>query len=746
MVDPPPTRASLADSLEDEQLVDRLRTVTGSGRELELRRKLEALAAGQYEILETLGQGAGGVVFKARDLKLKRLLAIKCFAAAGDEHAVARAFEEARLLANVTHPNIASVYAISESTAVPFIAMELVDGFPITQALAGRPVREQVSAFAQALGAVAALHRAGLTHRDLKPANILVNSQGQVKLVDFGIARVVNALSPAQGTPAYLAPEQSAGQAAQPSADVFSAGVVLFEMLTGQRPFVGPTRREVLTAIRQGDPPLPRSLREEIPGAMQAICLTAMEKEPGRRYPSAHEFLLDLRRWMEGQPVLANPTLLAATLEHGIDRHVTDIRRWQGDRMISARECDYFLDKYGRLRQRQESWVLDSRRISFSQVVLHLGVWSCAVSAFLMLAFPWPGLHWARPALPAALSAILLVGGSLLWRRGVPRVALVMLIGGTVILPVAVATALAHFRILAVPQPDRELLSGLATNNQLLIATAVFVLMSLAAWRATRTAAFAILSAISLIAFVTVGFGRLGLRTQWEAGHFDTVAGWYLGLGAVLLLIAMAWDLRWRIESFASPFYVFALFFLLSSLTVIARFGPTLQWLHLTGAAQGDVLGRQIDYSFMINGVLYLTVGFLVDRSASSAWLRWIGNLLFWLAPSHLLLPVLHLEDQWPIGATGWTVPELILPVAALAFVFISVPKQMKSFFFSGLFYAAIAVQRLTARHFEDRFAWPVSLAAAGLLLTLIAWRRPAWLDAKHSRTRDANSKLPKVS
>jgi serine/threonine protein kinase len=716
----------------DDQLVSQLRGAMGLEEEASLRQRLQRETAGAYEVLDTLGSGAGGVVFKAHDEKLNRLVAIKCpwpSPPSEKRDGLAALFREARHLAVSSHPNIAAVHAISEKPDVPFIVMEFVDGAPITEALAGRAIGEQTEAFAHVLGAVEELHRCGLVHRDLKPGNILVDRHGVVKLVDFGIAQESTPgqfASRPEGTPAYLAPEQAAGEPTRPTADVFSLGVILFELLTGQRPFGGASESAVLAAVRLANPPLPRSLRDQIPGDLQAICLTALEKDPARRYPSAHEFLLDLERFSRGEVVWADPTLLTNVLDHGIAKHLGDIQRWKNDRVISARECDYFLERYSQLRQREGAWVLDSRRISFSQVVLHLGAWSCAVAAFLMLIFPWPRIGRARCELPAALFVSLLAGGIALWHRGTRRVGIVLLIGSGIIIPIAVAAILVTFGKFAGGNPADDLLPGIVTNQQLLIAALSTLVLGLALWRWTRTGAFSLITCLAAIAAVTAVLGLAGMRAELRGSQFDSLAVRYLGPAVALFLIAVVFDLRWKSPAFASPFYISGLTLLLASLTTIAWFGPTLHYLGFADPADDAALSRQIDYSFMINGGVYLIAGMFADRTGSSAWLRRIGAILFWLAPSHLLVPILHLENNWPIGVTGWTVPELLLPAAALAFVFASVPKQMKSFFFSGLFYTAIAVQRLTARHFEDRLAWPITLAVIGVAMSLLAWRRPA--------------------
>lgn len=726
----PACRRTMEELGAEEELAGQLRGALDLKRQVEMRRALETETAGDYELLEPLGKGGHGVVFRARDLKLNRPVAIKClYSGSGDERAAA-VLQEARHLARINHPGIAAIYAVSPNPQVPFIVMELVDGRPITEAMAGRPISEQIETFRGALQGASELHRRGLVHRDLKPGNILVDRDGKVKLVDLGIAHASEEFVSGriEGTPAYLAPEQSLGEPAHPAADVFSLGVILFELLTGQRPFPGSTQSQVIRSIRQADPPLPRSLREDIPGALQAICLTALEKEAARRYPSAGRFLLDIERFLRGEAVSADPKLLVTVLEHGIDRHVADLQRWRNDRLISTREFDYLVARYGLLRQREEFWVLDSRRISFSQVILHLGVWACVVSGFLMLAFPWKKLGVARTLLPSALVPVLLGWGLVLWRHRTKRVAVVLLIGAVIACPIAVATNLSHFHALLGP-PAKDILEGMVTNRQLLVGTLAGLALGSVLWLYTRAAAFSLVSGVISVVVASALFGMLGLRTQLEQGRADIVAGWYLWPGVVLLGGAMAWDLRWRIPSFAAPLYAIGMVLAVLSVTLIAALGPTPHWLGWTAASTGATEIRQIKYSFMFNGVMYLVAGLLASRSTRSSSLRRMGTVLLWLAPSHILIPILRLEDDWAVAGTSWTISEVLLLLGALGFIFASVPRQMKSLFFSGLFYLAISVQRLTARHFENILAWPLGLAAVGCLLALLAWRYPSLFD-----------------
>ncbi|MBN1845262.1 MAG: DUF2157 domain-containing protein, partial [Sedimentisphaerales bacterium] len=452
-------RQRLEELSAEETLAGRLREALGRPDVRDVLEQLRAQVEGRYEILSLIGQGSCGAVFEARDLRLQKRVAIKCPLKSAQKQRLAEAFREARILARIHHPHVAQIYHLEDHPDRPFMVMEYVDGIAITEATGHLPWRQRLEPFRCCLDALAQMHREGIVHRDLKPQNILVDRQGHTKLVDLGIAEQQDRLldegilpAPVQGTPAYMAPEQIQGLPAGCGMDVFAMGVVLYELLTDQRPFGGASVAEVCRAIQSRDPILPRTLRAQIPGPLQAICLAALEKDPADRYPSAREFLLDLERFFQGEPVVANPPMLRAILAHGVDRHIQDLARWRQDRIISGREYDCLADRYDRLRQREEFWVLDSRRITGSQVLLHLGGWLCVLSTFLLLC---PGLGWerlprtARIALPVALFAVLLVLGQRLWRRRNRRIAMVMLIAAALIFPFAIANGLITMEWLA---------------------------------------------------------------------------------------------------------------------------------------------------------------------------------------------------------------------------------------------------------------------------------------------------------
>ena len=725
----------------EEELLGRLRGAVGRSDAAEVRRRLQAAVGERYEVLEEIGRGGGGVVFRGRDVRLKRSVAIKCPGEAGQGGRGRAALQEARALAAVSQANVAAVYEVEEEGELPYIVLEYVAGRPITAAVEDWPLEARLGAFRQVLAGVQELHRRGIVHRDLKPSNILVDGSGRVKVVDLGIAASGGAdglegLAGAAGTPAYMAPEQIEGETAQASMDVFALGVVLFEVLTGQRPFEGETAEEVMEAIRGAAPPLPRQLNGKIPGPVQAICLAALEKAPPRRYPSAREFLLDLERFAQGEPVAANPTVLADVLEHGVGRHLEDLARWEADRLISRREHDWLAGRYERLRGHEPLWVLDSRRITFSQVTLHLGAWGCVVSVLLMLGFAWEHLaRWERVGLPGAVFAVLAGGGWHLWRRRTRRVALVLLLAAALSWPLLVGTVLVEMKWLGGSGQGAAapLLEGVLSNEQLVAAAAAWVLLSGVLWRWTRTAAFALIWGLGMLALATGAMSLAGLREWLARGDYDVAAGWYLAPAGVLLLTALALDLAWGAAAAAGPLYVLGTGVGVLCLTCVALNGPTVKWLGLEGWAGEE--SDQIAYSVMLNGAAYLVLGLLGDRSARSRWLRRIATALFWLTPTHLLAPVAYFAEmnkwRWSVLGANWTLAELALPAGALVFVFGSVPKQMKSFFFSGLFYVAVGIVWLTHRHFREEFGWPSGLAAAGLALAALAWRRPGLFDRR---------------
>jgi WD40 repeat protein len=288
---------------------------------------------GGYEVLGELGRGGMGVVYRARDPRLKRLVALKMIRADGHaDPGQRRRFQtEAESAARLRHPNIVQVYEVGEAGGRPYLALEYVDGGSLAQRLAGTPLPvEEAAPLVETLArAVHAAHQAGVVHRDLKPANVLLAcSDGggrpggageepryEPKIADFGLAKQLDAdtghtrTGAVVGTPSYMAPEQAWGTAAEvgPPADVYALGAILYECLTGRPPFKGTTALDTLEQVRSRDPVPPSSLRPQLPRDLETVCLKCLHKEPAKRYGSALDLADDLRRFRTGEPIRARP-------------------------------------------------------------------------------------------------------------------------------------------------------------------------------------------------------------------------------------------------------------------------------------------------------------------------------------------------------------------------------------------------------------------------------------------------------
>jgi serine/threonine protein kinase len=303
-----------------------------------------------YEIFEILGRGGMGIVFKARQLALQRIVAVKMFQnwAQADEKELARFRTEADAIARLQHPNIVQIYDVGDVAGRPYFVLEYVAGGNLAQHLDGTPQSARLAAkFIEELArAVQAAHANGVVHRDLKPANILLIPAGESaggaveaargaetprtyarpltaipKIADFGLAKIAHGDIGARnrhsltvtgdlvGTPSYMAPEQAAssGEPVGPPADVYALGAILYELLTGRPPFKGETPLETVLQVLHSEPVSVADLQPNVPRDLETICLKCLRKEPHHRYITANELADDIQRFLRGKPINARP-------------------------------------------------------------------------------------------------------------------------------------------------------------------------------------------------------------------------------------------------------------------------------------------------------------------------------------------------------------------------------------------------------------------------------------------------------
>src|SRR6266536_496474 len=290
---------------------------------------------GDYELLEEVGRGGQGVVFRARQKSLNRTVALKIIGLgqwASKAH-VKRFRLEAEAAASLDHPGIVPIYEVGEGDGSCYFSMKFIEGGELDEVVKRQPmsVRQVAELMAKVARTVHYAHEHGILHRDIKPGNILLDAKGEPHLTDFGLARLVETESSVThtldilGTPSYMAPEQAVGNNAAVSSatDVYGLGAVLYELLTGQPPFAGGTTYQTIKLLLDTQPRQPRLLNPKIDRDLSTICLKCLEKDPKRRYPSALALAEDLERWLKHEPIQARRTGIFARGKKWVQRNPT---------------------------------------------------------------------------------------------------------------------------------------------------------------------------------------------------------------------------------------------------------------------------------------------------------------------------------------------------------------------------------------------------------------------------------------
>ncbi|HIE43533.1 MAG TPA: serine/threonine protein kinase [Candidatus Omnitrophica bacterium] len=297
--------------------MDNEKTELSSGTARSHIEELAGKTLGDYGILEEIGRGGMGVIYKAHQKSLDRIVALKVVKVGiGINEGMIKRFQrEAMTAANLKHPNIISIHEVGKSGEFHYFSMNYVDGNTLEEEISKNKIslRRSLEIIIEVAKALQYAHSMGIIHRDVKPSNILIDKNGGVHVGDFGIAKrskprfETTQTTGIIGTPHYMSPEQAKGRTVDQRSDIFSLGVVFYEMLTKRVPFDGDTVLNILKKLLEEDPILPRRLNPHIPPEVETICLKALNKQPERRYATALEMAEDIEHFLRGEPIKAKP-------------------------------------------------------------------------------------------------------------------------------------------------------------------------------------------------------------------------------------------------------------------------------------------------------------------------------------------------------------------------------------------------------------------------------------------------------
>jgi len=685
-----------------------------------------------FRTIERLGAGGMGEVYKLQDLQLDRIVAAKIIRRdrVGRLSASAMDFlREAKSLALFSDSRIVQVFECRLDADPAVIIMEYVDGFELGRIGPSLEFRQRATIVRDVADAMDRAHEQGIQHRDLKPSNIMLDAALRPKILDFGLSDSDPSRGHLRGTVQYVAPEQlDPSRPIDRRTDVYAMGVILYELLCGAPPYKGDTVEDVIAAVKRGEPRLPVEMAPAVPASLQAIALKAMERLPADRYQTARDMARDLDRFLDGKVVEARPTLYATTLGARVRPHLDQVSEWLRLKLIYPHEAARLTSAYTALDAREDDWIVASRALSYSQIVLYLGAFVLFIgSLFYFYAHRVAGtVHGlAGPLVVLGLPFVgLNLAGRWLYRREHQAVAVAFYLAGVSLLPLFLLIAFQETTILMAPAGSTTQLfdDGWISNHQLQVTIALACVWS--GWLAfrTRTGALSTLATLLVFLLALAVLADVGLRNWLENSVFDRLS---LHLWPLVIVYAAAGSGLARSERpwFAKPVFVATAMTLVLVLDLLALDGKLFQYLGISvspmqPADVGDPTLLPTLMALSLNGAAFYAAASSLERYGIGA-MEPAARLLFVIAPFSMLEPLAYVSETAHYSERfDWIYLALAVTIAVL-----SHSRQRKSFYYAGLLNCGVALYLIAVRHeWLDKGAWAISLVAVGLAALLAGY------------------------
>jgi serine/threonine protein kinase len=679
-----------------------------------------------FQTIERIGAGGMGEVYRLRDLKLDRIVAAKVLRTdrqRGLDTPIGNFLREAKALALFSDRRIVQIYECRVDREPAVIIMEFVDGFELGRVGPSLEFAQRAKIVLEICEAVHHAHELGLQHRDLKPSNIMLDAKLSPRILDFGLAASDPTRGHFIGTLPYVAPEQlDSSRPIDARTDVYALGVILYELLCGRLPYTGDDR-VVADSIRAGTPKLPVEIAAAAPEPLQAIALTAMERDPAGRYQSALDMAADLRRYLSGLPVHGRPSIYATTLGSRVQSHLDQITEWLRLRLLYPHEADRLRSAYSALDVREDDWIVESRSLTYTQIALYLGAFLLLCgSLFYFVAARWfEHVHGVfRPFIVLALPFIgLNVAAHHLYRRDQKAVGVAFYLAAIVLLPLFLLILFheTHFLVAAAGDPRQLLGADVVSNRQLQVTS--LVACAWCGWLALRTRTAALSTVFTVLAFVftLAVISDFGLRAAILHRRWDRLA---VRLFPLVLAYAIGGTAAERSGRpwFSRPLYFGSAALFVGVLELYALDGRALRQLGGFSLApwQSPTVSQPTLLDtvavMILNGAIFYAIADRVARFGSLQ-SQAAAQLLFALSPFALLHPLGYLVRTNEYSPRA----DWLYAACATAIMLLSQRRQRRSFYYAGMLNLGIALFLIAShREWFERPSWAIAVILTGLL------------------------------